>query len=919
MKPITWVVAAAAVLLVILIRLASGVYIDWLWFEQLGFASVFVTAISSYWVVRLAAWLIFALFLYLNLMFTLKALLSMPNPVLRQMLMETRFGNLLTHKRMRIVFLLVSVLVPWLLTAGLGDNWLNIRLFLAGGSTGTVDPIFSQDVAFYLFSLPFLELVYQYLMFVIITATVFCGAIYLFIQPPQQLGIRNLFVQRGQVHLSVLVAAAFITRALGYRLQMYGLLLSERGATFGPGYTDIHAQLPAYWVLLALSVLAAAALLMNIRLKNSRLITGSIVALLVVSIVLGGVVPGAVQSFIVEPNEFNREAPYLEHNIAFTQMAFGLDQIERREFPLTGTLGYEELLANEGTLHNVRLWDYRPLGRTFNQLQSLRRYYVFNDVDTDRYMIDGEYRQVMLSARELSVPDLPSRTWVNERLMYTHGYGLVVSPVNEVTSQGQPNLVVRDLPVRTETDLQVDVPQIYYGELTDNYIFTGTNTDEFDYPMGETNAFYRYEGDGGIEIDGMLRRLLFAIRFGDYRILISGELTSESRIHYERNIANRVRTLAPFLQFDEDPYLVAAEGRLSWIIDAYTTSNNFPYAEPFGGVNYIRNSVKTVVDAYHGSVDFYVFEPEDPMIKAYAEIFPGLFKSRDEMPQSLQAHIRYPETLFKIQSQAFATYHMENPQVFYNREDQWQWPQEIYEGSSITMEPYYTIINLPQEEEPEFVLMLPYTPVIRDNMVAWMAGRSDGEHYGELIVYQFPRGELLYGPSQIEARIDQDSRISEQLTLWDQRGSSVIRGNLLVLPINGSILYVEPIYLRAETGELPELARVIVAYGERVVMERTLEEALAAVFGVQPGVEPDPDDPTQPLPPIDLGDAVLNELIERAAQLFAEAEQAQRQGDWAEYGRLQQELGTILARLQEVAEGEPLETEDLEEIEELLD
>ena len=918
MKRMTWVAIAAAVLLVILTRLASGLYIDWMWFEHLGFANVFVTAITSYWGVRLAAWLLFAVLLYGNLLITQKALLAMPNPVLRQMLMTTKFGNLLTAKRIRLIFLLVSVLIPWLLTGGLGDHWLSIRLFFAGGATGTLDPIFAQDVAFYLFSIPFLELLYQYLMFALVTVIVLCGAIYLFIQPPQQLGLRNLFVNRGQVHLSLLVAMAFLVRALGYRLQMFSLLLSERGATFGPGYTDIHAQLPAYWVLLVLSVVAAVALLMNTKLKNSRLITGSIVVLVAASLIFGGVVPAAVQSFLVEPNEFNREQPYLEHNIAFTQLAYGLDQIERRQFPLTGDMGYEELLTHEDTLRNVRLWDYRPLGQTFNQLQSLRRYYRFNDVDTDRYTIDGEYRQMMLSAREISIPDLPARSWVNERLMYTHGYGMVASPVNEVTAQGLPQLTVRDLPVRSETDLQVEVPQIYYGELTNNYIFTGTNTDEFDYPMGDTNASTRYEGDGGIEINGLLHRLLFALRFGDHRIIISGEMTAETRIHYERNIANRVRTLAPFLQFDEDPYLVAADERLFWMIDAYTVSHNYPYAEPYGGVNYIRNSVKTVVDAYHGSVDFYVFDSEDPIINAYADIFPGLFKAEDEMPESLRAHIRYPEHLFKIQSQAYATYHMENNQVFYNREDQWQWPNELYEGSTVAMEPYYTIFNLPQEDDPEFVLMLPYTPITRDNMVAWLAGRSDGDNYGELIVYEFPKGELLYGPAQIEARIDQDSRISEQLALWDQRGSSVIRGNLLVLPMNGSILYVEPIYLQAEQSQLPELARVVVAYGENVVMERTLEEALAAVFGLQPGTTPDDDDvdPDDP-PPTDFGDAMLNELVDRAAQLFTDAEQAQRQGNWAEYGRLQQELGTILTRLQQIAEGDLEEPDELQELEEL--
>lgn len=909
MKRTAWLWFAAVLLLFSAVRLATGLYIDWLWFEQAGYTGVFTAAITSYWVLRLATWLLFAAFLYVNLAFTQKALLEMPNLVLRQMLMETRFGNLLTPKRLRIVFLLASLLLPWLFTAGFADFWLTVRLYFAGVETGLADPLFARDAAFYLFSLPVLELLYQYLLVVLVASILFCGAIYLFIQPPQQLGLRNLFVRRGQVHLSLLVAGGFLVRAFGYRLQMYGLLLSPRGATFGPGYTDIHAQLPAYWVLFFLSLLAALALLYNTRIKNSRLITGSIVALVIASVVLGSLLPAAVQAFIVEPSEFAREEPYLQHNIAFTQQAYGLDRIERRVFPLTGTLSYEELLANEGTITNVRLWDWRPLRQTFNQLQGLRPYYRFHDVDTDRYVIDGEYRQLMLSARELVAQDLPARTWMNERLMYTHGYGVVASPVNEVTGQGLPRLALRDLPVQSETDLRVDVPQIYYGELTTNYIFTGARIDEFDFPMGESNAFTRYDGDGGVELGGALRRLLFALRFADYRVLISGELSADSKVHFYRNIDQRVRKIAPFILYDEDPYLVVADGRLFWIIDGYTTSSRFPYSEPVGNINYIRNSVKTVVDAYHGTVRFYVFEPDDPLINAYAAVFPTLFAPADEMPAALQRHVRYPEHLFKIQSQVYATYHMENTQVFYNKEDRWQWPREKYEGSTVVMEPYYTIIRLPGENEPEFVLMLPYTPVTRDNMVAWLAARSDGDHYGELLIYEFPRGELLYGPSQIEARIDQDSRISEQLTLWDQRGSSVIRGNLLVLPVNGSVLYVEPIYLRAEQSQLPELARVVVAYGERVVMERTLEEALAAVFGLQPGqpappgtpaVPAEPGQPQPPLPPADPGTEGLYELISRAAELYDAADEAVRRGDWAEYGRLQQELGSVLARLQQL-------------------
>jgi uncharacterized membrane protein (UPF0182 family) len=886
-----------------LLGFGSRLYLDWLWFASLGYQGVFQTILSSTWALRLAAWFIFASFVYINLIITRRAVIDMPNLALRQTLMNTAAGNLLTKKRLGLVFGLASLLLPWFMTAAVGNEWLNVRLFLAGGQAGVADPIFGRDVGFYLFSLPFFELLYHYLLTMLVVAIVLCGAVYVAVNPPLQSGLKAVFARRGQAHLSVLLGLAFLVRAYGYHLQALNLVYSPRGFTFGAGYTDMAAQLPAFRVLMALSVLAALVLFVNTRLRRTRLLLGSIAVLLIASILLGGVWPGLVQKFQVEPNEFVREEPFIRHNIEFTRRAYGLEDIERREFDLTGDLGYQELLANEGTLGNIRLWDWRPLRQTFGQLQGLRRYYRFNDVDTGRYFVDGKYRQLMLAAREISVQDLPTRTWVNERLVYTHGYGVVASPVTEVTGQGLPQLWLRDIPVRGESGLKVDAPQIYYGELTDYHVFTGTATDEFDYPLGETNAFYRYTGEGGVTLGGIGRRALFALRFADYRILVSGELKPESRVKFYRQIGDRARRVAPFLSLDADPYLVVNDGRLFWIIDAYTVSDRYPYAEPLQNINYIRNSVKVVVDAYHGTADYYVTDPDDVLVQAYSRIFPGLFKDLSEMPAGLRRHIRYPEQLLKIQSRIYATYHMQNTQVFYNREDQWEWPKEIYHGKQQVMEPYYTIIRLPGEREAEFVLMLPYTPVNRDNMVAWLAGRSDGDNYGRLVVYHFPKGELVYGPAQVEARINQDSRIAEHLTLWDQRGSSVIRGNLLVLPLDGSVLYVEPLYLQSEQSQLPELARVIVSYGERVVMERTLEEALAAVFGVEPGrpatPEPAPSPGEEP-PPGEPSD--MWELIRQAAAAYTRAEEAMRRGDWAEYGRLQQELGQILTQLERLTE-----------------
>ena len=901
------IVLAAAVIIVLFLLLGmfAGIYLDWLWFGSLGFAGVFLTRFLSGWGTRILTWLIFALFLFLNLNYTRKAIMEMPNPVLRQLLINSALGNLLTPKRLQRLFLGIAIVTSWLATTGYKHEWMTVRLFWAGDKTGIVEPIFGRDVSFYLFGLPFWDLIYRYLFFMLIVTVFICGAIYLLIQPPQQLGLRALFVRRGTTHLSVLLAAAFLVRAYGYRMQMYGLLNSPRGAVYGPTYTDLHAYLPGYWILLVLAILAAVALLLNLKFKATRLLIGSIVAMVAATFILHGIFPAAVQKFIVEPNEYAREEPYLQHNIEFTRQAFGLDQIDERKFALADVLSYEELVSDRETIDNIRLWDWRPIRQTYNQLQGLRRYYNFYDVDTDRYEINGKKRQVMIAARELVPQQLTAPTWVNTRLVYTHGYGAVVSPVNEVTSQGLPYLALRDFPVQGEKALQIEVPQIYYGELTDTYVFTNTKTDEFDYPMGDTNAFTRYEGSGGILLKNLLRRFLLALHFGDYRILISGELTPDSRIHFKRNIQERLQELFPYLEYDEDPYLVIADGRLFWLCDAYSTSSLYPYAQPYGRINYIRNSVKVTVDAYNGDVRFYVFAPEDPLIKAYDKIFPHTFLPAEEMPATLRAHIRYPERLFKIQADVYATYHMQDRKVFYNKEDLWQTPRESYGDEMIPMEPYYTLLRLPEEEKAEFILMRPYTLYSRDNMVAWLAARSDEDNYGQLIVYEFPKGQLLYGPSQIEARIDQDSVISQQLSLWSQRGSSVIRGNLLVLPINDTILYVEPLYLRAQQSELPELARVIAAYGDEVVMENSLEAALAALFdltpgapGIDPGLPAEPEVPGDQLPA--LPDASAEELIIQAATLYEEAQIALRNGDWAEYGRLQDELGKVLLTLQQL-------------------
>jgi uncharacterized membrane protein (UPF0182 family) len=605
-----------------------------------------------------------------------------------------------------------------------------------------------------------------------------------------------------------------------------------------------------------------------------------------------------MQRFQVEPSELDKERAYIKNNIQLTRLAFGLDQIEERDIPVELAPSEQDIAQNSATINNVRLWDYRPLKDTYNQIQSIRLYYDFNDIDVDRYQIDGSYRQVLLGARELSPEKLASQaqTWVNRRLQFTHGYGVALSPTNEVTEQGLPNLWVKDVPpVGT---IEIERPEIYFGEKTVDYVIANTRVAEFDYPKGDTNVYTRYEAGRGIKLNSLIRKLIFAWELGDINILISGELTPESQLLYRRNIQQRVQHIAPFLKLDSDPYMVIDDGKLFWIQDAYTVSDRYPYSQPTAeGINYVRNSVKVVTSAYDGSVTFYLIDPEDAVANTYAAIFPALFTPIEEMPESLRAHLRYPLDLFRVQVSVYQTYHMQDPRVFYNKEDLWTTPVETYADAERSMEPYYVIMRLPGEEQEEFVLMLPFTPTQKDNMITWLAARSDGDKYGTLIAYNFPKDKLIYGPRQIEARIDQDPTISSQLTLWGQKGSQVIRGNLLVIPIEQSILYVEPVYLKAERGQLPELKRVVVASGDLITMEPTLAQSLNAIYAGLPAEElPAVVSPATPETPTELA-----ELAKLAQEHYVKAQDYLKEGDWAGWGEELQKMEEVLSQLVELA------------------
>jgi uncharacterized membrane protein (UPF0182 family) len=704
---------------------------------------------------------------------------------------------------------------------------------------------------------------------------------------------------RARAHLLILGGLLLSLKAVGFWLDRFEVLFSPRGIIFGASYTDIHATLPMLGALAVLTALCAIACFLQVRRPGIRFVAGGLVALGLAWIVALGIYPSLLQRFRVVPNELAAEKPFIAHNIRMTRQAYGLDRIVEREFPAAESLDARGLERNAPTIKNIRLWDYRPLLRTFGQLQEIRTYYKFQDVDNDRYLVDGEYRQLMVSPRELSYAHLQSRIWINEHLTFTHGYGVVVGPVNRITTEGLPEFLVKDIPPTSSGGFpKVTRPEIYYGEISNEYALVKTRSQELDFPAGDQNVYTTYRGRGGVPLTTWLRKLAFAARFAEIKILLSNDLTDDSRLMMFRAVTQRVREIAPFFRYDRDPYIVVtAEGRLVWMLDGYTTTSRYPYSEPVPGLgNYVRNSVKVTIDAYDGNVTFYIADPTDPLVRAWSAAFPKLLKPLGEMPEDLQRHIRYPEDFFTIQARKYATYHMLDPQVFYNKEDLWGVPRRAIDGRDREMEPYYTIMRLPGESREEFVLLTLFNPSRRDNMIAWLAARSDPPNYGRLIVYNFPKQKLVYGPRQIDARIDQDPVISQQLSLWNQRGSQVIRGSLLAIPIDQSLIYVQPLYLAAsEQGALPELRRVIVAYGNRIAMEPTLEQSLGRIFsGLTPSSASAATPSRAPAP----GDP-LRTLGQRAWDIWNRAQEALKRGDWSQYGAEQKRLEEALRSLNE--------------------
>jgi uncharacterized protein len=840
-------------LLLIPAFLGKWLYVDWLWFASVGYEAVYVRMLGAQIGLFVASTVLAAAVLIPCLLLARRLAAQRWLSWERQAVeMGIAADDEPEEDRRRPrditpVALVISVLAALLLGWWASAQWdIILRL---GHQTpfGQTEPLFGLDVAYFVFTLPVLQLLRTWLFWVLGLALVLSAAVYfarLVLPQAQGEGFRLdeetqerrvslAFGTPIRAHLSLLGALVFALLAWDQRLRMYELAYSTRGTTFGAGYADIHALWPALWLLLFVAAVSAAALLVGMAVRGPWIGIGATATFFAVSIVGTMAYPAVVQRLQVAPNELQMERPFIERNIEMSRRAYGLDRVQESPFAVADAVSRVEVEANPATMRNIRLWDYEPLLATYNQIQSIRGYYDFLDADFDRYVIDGEYRQVMIAARELSPHKLPAdaQTWVNRRLQFTHGYGVVVSPVNEVTPEGLPTLFVQDVPPRGK--IPVTQPEIYYGESRADWVVVKTKVPEFDYPRGSDNVEVIYQGNSGVGIGSFFRRLLFAWEFSDFNLILTPALTPESHVLFHRNISQRVRKVAPFLLYDADPYLVISNGRLVWIYDAYTISAHYPYAQPASpAFNYLRNSVKITIDAYDGSMAFYVADADDPLIRAYAGIFPGMFRPLSEMPPGLQAHIRYPGNLFAVQSQMYRLYHIQDARVFYQREDLLNIPAELYLGQQrpVPVRPYYAIMRLPGEAREEFVYILPYTPPGKDNMITWLAARSDGANYGKLVAYKYPKDTLIFGPMQVEARIDQDPTISAQFTLWNQGGSRVLRGNMLAIPIGQSNLYVEPIYLQAERSRLPEMKRVIVATGNRLAMGLNVEDALSQLY-----------------------------------------------------------------------------------------
>ena len=929
-KGLSFVVMVIVVILVLLIGCA-GFLTNWMWFDSLGYEKVFWTKFLSQLEIGVPVFLAAMLLVRIYL-----------KSLKKHYFIEIESHEIPDEKRLNKISWGMSVVFGLLVGLSAGaSTWMDFRQFTNATSFGLKDPLFHLDISFYVFKLAFLtkanNIVLGIVVGVVIITLLYYGILMtvrtpdVFEREPEEpegpetsgenaipftrkyrkkpsekrtLDLNNsnmsqlLHIASGK--LTLLGIVFYLMVAMDFLMRQFDLLHVHTGAVYGAGFTDVNVKLWVYRLIMVLSIVGAVTLCHHMHRKEPKKLVRIPIAIVAVGL-LGGVVSFAVQNLLVSPDEINKESKYLERNISYTRHAYGLDNIKVEEFPAEQNLNRQAIRDNSQTITNIRINDYEPVQDFYNQTQSIRQYYDFNDVDIDRYNIDGEQTQTYLAAREINESKISS-TWINRHLKYTHGYGAAVSRVDAVTASGQPDIIVKNIPPESEAkDIDITRPEIYFGELTNDYVIVNTDEQEFDYPNGNENSYSTYKGKAGIKLN-LLNRILFSVREGSMKLLVSSNVNSDSRIIINRNIKDRVEKLMPYLSYEKDPYMTVVNGKLYWIVDAYTTSSYYPYSEPYSGevgsTNYIRNSVKVVVDAYNGDTTFYVVDQDDPVARTYQKIYPTLFKDVKEMPEGIRKHIRYPNSLLKIQAGVYTKYHMDQVKVFYQDEDLWDIAHQIYGTEEKEMDPSYFIFELPDEKKAEFINMIPFTPKSKQNMTAIMMARNDGNRYGQLLVYKFPKNKTVYGPMQIEAQIDQNTEISKEFSLWNSSGSKYRRGDLFVIPINNSIMYVEPVYLEASNQAIPEMKRVIVAYGDKIAYESTLEDALADLFG-----EDENGGQSQSASASsgknNSGKSNTKELIQKANEAYENAVNAQKSGNWKKYGDYLDELEKYLNQLED--------------------
>jgi uncharacterized membrane protein (UPF0182 family) len=899
-----FVIFIIAFLLLIFSGKIVTLFTDYLWFKEVRLLPVFFTMLYSKigcgFITGFIAWIVISINIILATRLSKRSQEYGGFIDPQTMLILSKLPGL------NLLLLVAAAVVALFIGSWAANAWEIVLKSTHAVPFALKDQLFGKDIGFYVFNLPFLRFVYRVAIVTLSLSLVGSAIYYVLRQNLLFDGRRILISGPARTQLLVLFGLLVLSLFFSFQFKIYQMVIDQGTLVSGAGFAQIKANIPILGAMRFVSIFAAILVFVAIFQKSLRMV-GVALLLLIGGGITGYLATQVLQKFIVGPDELNKEAPYIRWSIDNTRAAYGLDRIETKHFSPKDDLNAASLDSNALTIDNIRLWDHAPLLATFSQLQEIRTYYEFLDVDNDRYTINGTYRQVMLSPRELVPSSLPSRIWINEHLTYTHGYGLCLGPVNEVSNEGLPNFFIKNIPPSSNIPLTITRPQIYYGETDAGYAIVKSGAKEFDYPSGNENVYTVYEGTGGIAMGGILKKALFALRFQELKILLRSDIVPQSRIMYHRQVLDRIQKAAPFLRTDSDPYMVIRDnGRLVWIIDGYTVTNAYPYSYAVSSMgNYIRNSVKAVIDAYDGTIDFYIADAGDPIIKTYARIFSGVFKPLDDMPADVRSHVRYPQTLFTVQARVYSVYHMTDPQVFYNKEDVWRIPDSYFEGKSGPMSPYYTIMKLAEVGvREEFILMVPFCPSKKENMIAWLAARCDGPNYGSLLVFDFPKQKLVFGPSQIESRINQDPEISKQLTLWNQGGSRVIRGSLLVIPVEQSLLYVQPLYLTSQSGGVPELKRVIVAYENSIAMEPTLAASLQRIFGSAAsgqtaGTAQVSRSPAGGIQPQVQG---LKGLIAEADREFTAGQEELRKGNWAGYGEAMKRLEKLLADLKKVSE-----------------